>query len=104
MLIWEKTSTKASKLEERASFIIQHLPSKFIVDCKETREVDMLIENGVVTKEELECSKFLVERYNLLEEFKNVVLEELRTNLPCMRNIQHQMDLVHKAKLPNLPY
>lgn len=39
----------------------------------------------------------------MLDKFENVVLEELPTNLLCMRNNQHQMDLIPKANLPNLP-
>ena len=40
----------------------------------------------------------------MLDDFKDVVPDELPYDLPLMRNIQHAIDLVPGATLPNLPH
>ena len=41
---------------------------------------------------------------SVLQEFKDVFLEELPDHLPSMHDIQHVVDFVPGVTLPNLPY
>ena len=54
--------------------------------------------NGEAREEQSEEVK------SVLQEFKDVFPKELPDHLPPMRDIQHTIDFVPRATLPNLPH
>ena len=59
---------------------------------------------GEVESRDLVGAQILVEVQTLLEEFDDVVPDDLSIELPPMRNIQHLIDLIPRASLPNVPH
>ena len=72
-------------------------------DMKEAEMVFPIVVKGLLTaaKEEIEIP---LEVQKILKGFQELVSEDLPNELPPMRDIQHQIDLVPGASLPNLPH
>ncbi|CAL8119407.1 unnamed protein product [Prunus armeniaca] len=54
-----------------------------------------------IVPEKVEIPK---EVQKILHGFKELIADDLPNHLPPMKNIQHQIDLVLRASLPNLPH
>ncbi|XP_028790924.1 uncharacterized protein LOC114746810 [Neltuma alba] len=73
---------------------------------EESREVDVILAvvSKVLSPPTPTPDSLPTEVTQLLDEFKDVALEELPPDLPPMRNIQHAIDLVPGSQLPNLSH
>jgi len=49
-------------------------------------------------------SSFPAELTTLLEEFQDIMPDEIPKKLPPMRDVQHAIDLIPGSSLPNLPH
>ena len=65
-----------------------------------------MVVKGEVESRDLVRAQIPVKGLTLLEEFEDVIPEDLPTaiRLPPMCNIQHYIDLIPGASLPNLPH
>jgi hypothetical protein len=73
---------------------------QFSLACQERRMVFALVAKPVA---EVPSRSWPTEIQTILSEFADLVPEELPQSLPPMRDIQHAIDLIPGASLPNLP-
>ena len=72
---------------------------------KESRVVHALVVKQVLTMgEEKKPVEHPAEVKKILEEFNSVLPKDLPEGLPPMKDIQHRIDLIPSASLPNLPH
>ena len=71
-------------------------------ECKETREVHLMVLNGEVENRDLVGAQIPVELQTLPKKFDDVIPDNLPTELPPMCNIQHHRDLIPSVSLPNV--
>ena len=69
---------------------------------KEIQTFGPIIFKGLMSAEKITEIPEKVEE--VLRHFKDLATEDLPPELPPMRDIQHQIDLIPGASLPNLPY
>ena len=85
-----------TKLEEKSSLL-----SKYELEKEIKTGSDVM---ALVVIEETKSEKEIPQEVRMiLEEFVDVVLEKIPHDLPPMRNIQHQIDLILGSVLPNKP-
>ena len=95
---------KALQAEGRNFLTIVHDLSSLMSECKETREVHLMVVKGEVESRNSIGVQITVDVKPLSEEFDDVIPEDLPTKLPVMHNIQHYIDLISGASLPNVPH
>ena len=86
--------------KEKSKFIYICNRGEFLVESKETKQKFPLI-----VKEEVGLSVEVPKKMkSILEEFQRIVHDGLPDELPPMRDIQHHIDLIPGASLPNVPH
>ncbi|GKA40574.1 reverse transcriptase [Tanacetum coccineum] len=84
---------------------VSRVGAEFMGDLKDSKEVHLLIVKEFLSVGRDEStSKILDVILQLLSSFHDIMPEELPNELPPMRDIQHAIDLVPEASLPNLPH
>ena len=81
-----------------------HESSSLMGECKETKEVHLMVVKGEVESRDIVVAQILMEVQILLEDFDDVILEDLPIELPPMCNIQHHIDLITSVSFPNVPH
>ncbi|XP_038989925.1 uncharacterized protein LOC120113183 [Phoenix dactylifera] len=95
----EKPTPKTSQVEGKSFLAVSS--AQFMAELKGAEEVMVLIVKGT----EMPILQQVPEEFKeLLTEFKDITPAELPNGLPPMRDIQHHIDLVPGASLPNLPH
>ncbi|WVZ90253.1 hypothetical protein U9M48_036569 [Paspalum notatum var. saurae] len=89
------------KVEEKNMLTISHTPSDFASDLKEASVCAALIVKGEA-QPVAEITEIPEEVHGLLSEFQSILGEP--QHLPPMRGIQHRIDFIPGASLPNLSH
>ena len=90
------------KVDKRMFFTITYSKHEMGAIIKEFRVVHALVVKQLLNVEEEKKSvKHPVEVKEIFEEFNNNLPEDLPKGLPPMRDIQHHIDLIPGASLPN---
>lgn len=73
------------------------------VEAKETKVIYALIMKGFLTTQDqrLQISN---KDQAIIQDFEDLVSDDISNELPPMQNIQHQIDFIPGANLPNLPH
>ena len=64
----------------------------------------LMVVKGMVESKDSVGAQISMEVQNLLEEFDDMIYEDLPIKLPHMHNIQHHIDLIPNASLSNVPH
>lgn len=90
--------------EKKSSFLVMtHDDKELDGDVQEARCFYPLVVKGLLSAvtEETSTPREVLE---ILDDFKELIAEELPNDLPPMRDIQHHIDLIPGSSLPNLPH
>lgn len=90
------------------AFVVSQTATDFLGDAETAEEVyaTVITSLGVQESDKSTIVKLVIPEcvHPLLMEFGEFVSDDLPNSLPPMRDIQHQIDLIPGASLPNLPH
>jgi hypothetical protein len=98
-------SGKASEVGKQSFFTVSSSDTEFVADIKGAPEFYALVVKALMVEGEVEASVTVPDRLKpLIDQFRDITSEELPNNLPPLRDVQHHIDLIPGASLPNLPH
>ncbi|GKB19613.1 putative CCCH-type zinc finger family protein [Tanacetum coccineum] len=95
-------NSKPKVLEEKRNNLMIASHRDFEDEIRGELVIYAVVARGMI--QECVSNKIPEKLLPLMEEFQSLIPDELPSTLPLMRNIQHQIDLVPGASLPNLPH
>ncbi|XP_020266279.1 uncharacterized protein LOC109841747 [Asparagus officinalis] len=95
----EKGPVKTIVAEKKNFLVVDN--EDFMKDVKQSDEIYALVVSG---KEESATVETPHEVQTLLQQFDAVMPDDLPSELPMLRDVQHQIDLIPGSRLPNLPH
>ena len=97
----EGSVPKVPKVEGKSSILLVHNEDEFDKEAKESKQIFAMVLTEETPQTPVEVPAAV---QPLITEFKELFPDELPAGLPPMRDIQHCIDLVPGASLPNLPH
>jgi len=100
----QKVSVKP-KVQQPLFLTVASSEADFVTDFKESKQIYAMVVKSLVLEDKSMAAVAVPKKIQpLLEEFEELVTDDVPNELPPMRDIQHQIDLVPGASLPNLPH